>query len=256
MKTKIISLIVIIILFTACTKRDENDSVGNSTDGDNEIAKSIDLYFTPVESTLLKEGLPEEGWIIGRSIYFGDLPGQIESTLHLYVDSNEDNGRKPGEGVICGFLEHGDKLYELGDVGSFGFNDLDVLLEDRTYDGIREINIIGGMGATYVEMKVITYNEDSNEWENILTMGSPVIADLDRDGREELIAGSRGSVPSFVHIYKWNDNCFERADVCEATGNLYAFADTINGEWIIKTGVQGSEPTSYRYEAGKLIEFK
>ena len=256
MKAKIIFLIVIIMLLTACTNTMKNDSGSNSIKGDNEIAKSIDLYFTPVERTPLKEGLPEGDWIIGRSIYFGELPGQIESTLHLYVDSNEDTGRKPGDGIIYGFLEHGDKLYELGDVGSFGFKDLDVQLEDRTFDGIKEINITGGIGATYVEMKVITYNEDSNEWENLLTMGSPVIADLDRDGREELIAGSRGSVPSFVHIYRWNDNCFERADVCEATGNLYAFADIINGEWIIKTGVQGSEPTSYRYEAGKLIEFK
>ncbi|NYB73597.1 hypothetical protein HZF24_05525 [Sedimentibacter hydroxybenzoicus DSM 7310] len=259
MKAKLIFLITIIMMLAACANNNEeliengNDIIENN---DNTYKNVIDLSFTSVPKTALIEGLPEEGWIRGKSIYFGDLPNQIESTVHLYVDSNENPELRPGEGTIYGFLEHDNKLYELGEISSYGFNGIDVNLSDRTYDGIKEINITGGMGATYIELKVIAYNKDSNEWENLLTMGSPAIADLDRDGQDELIAGSTGSLPPFVDIYRWNNDCFERAEITEATGNLYAYLDTINDEWIIKSGLQNVEPKLYKYEAGKLIEYK
>ena len=76
------------------------------------------------------------------------------------------------------------------------------------------------------------------------------------DGYEELVAHSAGSLPPYVDIYRWSNNCFERAEITESTGNLYALLDTINGEWIIKTGLQDSEPDIYKYEAGRLIEYK
>ncbi|WP_313343020.1 hypothetical protein [Sedimentibacter sp.] len=258
MKVKLIFLTIILML-TACTNNND-DLIQNDNDvienGDNTVKNVIDLDFTPVPKTSLKEGLPKEGWINGKSIYFGDLPNQIESTIHLYIDSNENPELRPGEGTIYGFLEHDNKIYELGVVSGYGFHDIDVDLADRTFDGIKEINIVGDMGATYIEMKIIAYNEDSNEWENLLTMGTPTVADLDRDGQEELIAGSAGSLPPYADIYKWNNDHFEKVEITEATGNLYAYLDIIDGEWIVITGLQDHEPTMYKYEAGKLTEYK
>ncbi|WP_313162579.1 hypothetical protein [Sedimentibacter sp.] len=260
MKAKLVFLITIIMMLAACANNNDDDLIQNDNDvienGDNTVKNVIDLDFTPVPKTSLKEGLPKEGWINGKSIYFGALPNQIESTVHLYIDGNESPEQRPGEGTIYGFLEHKNKIYELGVVSSYGFHDIDIDLADRTLDGIKEINIVGGMGATYAEMKIIAYNEDSNEWENLLTMGTPTVADLDRDGQEELIAGSAGSLPPYADIYKWNNDHFEKVEITEATGNLYAYLDIIDDEWIITTGLQDHEPTMYKYKEGKIIEYK
>ena len=154
----------------------------------NAVTKTIDLNFIPVPKEILNEGLPKEEWIIEESIYFGDLSNQIESTLHLYVNTISSD-LEAGEGAIYGFLEHENKLYELGVISNYGIDDVNVNLKDRTYDGIKEIEIEGWMGATYSELKIVSYNEIIKQWENILTMGTPTIVDLDMDGKEDLIAG-------------------------------------------------------------------
>ena len=57
------------------------------TENDNtDSAKNvIDLTFTPIPKHTLKEGHTKEEWIKGKSIYFGKLSDQIESTLDLYL---------------------------------------------------------------------------------------------------------------------------------------------------------------------------
>ena len=219
--------------------------------------KTIDLTFTPEPRETLKEGVPKEGWTKAKSIYFGNLENQIESTLHLYIDNEGNADLRPGEGIIYGFIEHGGRFFEIGIVSYYGIDNVDVNLADRNYDGIKEIEIVGDMGATYIEMKIIAYNESNHQWENLLTMGSPEIIDLDNDGQDELIAVSVGSLPTFVDIYKWNNDNFERADIPEATESGFARLYMSKGEWIIETGIivddKTPKTTLYKYKDGKLL---
>lgn len=233
----------------------EKEQIENSHNNLN--LKTFDLAFDPVPTTKLIEGQPKVNWIKGKSIYFGNLPDQIESTIHLYLE-NDSNEVESSGGDIHAFLEHENIMYDLGYVSSYGIEDVNVILEDRTSDSIKEINIVGGMGATYVELKVIGYDKESKEWVNLLTMGTPQIVDLDGDGQEEIIAISIGSLPSFVDIYKWNENHFEKASITDATDNTYADIYNEDGKWIIESGKFGNgqetTPHYYRYEGGKLIE--
>ena len=219
--------------------------------------KTIDLTFTPIPREVLKEGIPDEGWTKAKSIYFGNLENQVESTLHLYLDNEGNTDLRPDEGTIYGFMEHGGRFYEIGAVSYYGVDNVNVNSEDRNYDGIKEIEIAGYMGATYIEMKIIAYNESNHQWENLLTMGSPEIIDLDNDGQDELIAVSVGSLPTFVDIYKWNNDNFERADIPEATESGFARLYMSKGEWIIETGIivddKTPKTTLYKYKDGKLL---
>lgn len=219
--------------------------------------KTIDLLFTPVPKQALKEAIPNEGWTKAKSIYFGNLENQIESTIHLYSDEGNDDLR-PGEGMIYGFIEHCGRFYEIGEISYRGIDNVDVNLADRNYDGIKEIVIVGDMGDTYIEMKIIAYNESSQQWENLLTMGSPEIIDLDSDGHDELIAVSAGSLPPFVDIYKWNNDNFERAGITESTESSLARLYMSKGEWIIEIGIiengKATETALYKYMEGKLLQ--
>ena len=255
---RLVNLIVILLFFTlaSCSNNDNEQQMTDNNLNDN-AGDIIELPFTSVPIITLKEGVPKEEWIKGKSIYFGNLSNQIESTLHLYIDNTVNPDLRPGEGVIYGFLEHNDKFYEIGIVSNYGIDDVNVNLEDRTSDGIKDIEIEGSMGATYIEMKIISFNENKQEWENLLTMGSPTIVDLDMDGQEELIAGSAGILPPYIDIYRWNYDHFEKADIVEATKSDYASLTTTDGTWFIETGLyENSSPSEhklYKYKAGKLI---
>ena len=255
MKIKISVLIIsIIIILCACSDKDALDSGGNGNY--NDIKRTIDLTFTPIPKQSLIEGLPKDELIKGKSIYYGNLSNQIEATVHLYVDNDENIDLESDEGVIYGFLEHEGKLYELGVLSNYGIDSVNINLSDRTFDGMKEIEIDGGMGATYLEVKIIRYNQINKEWENLLTMGSPQIADLDKDGQEEIIGVSAGSLLPYVDIYKWNNDHFEKADIVNDTESTYASLYTIDGEWLIETGKyengKTTEATLFKYEAGKL----
>ena len=242
-------------IFTDLLPKNNDISENDITDSAKDI---IELTFTPMPKQTLTEGLPKEEWIRGKSIYFGNLSNQIESTLHLYIDNTVNPDLRPGEGVIYGFLEHNDNFYEIGVVSNYRIDDVKVDLEDRTSDGIKDIEIEGSIGSTYIEVKIVSFNENKQEWESLLTMGSPTIVDLDMDGREELIAGSAGILPPYIDIYRWNYDHFEKADIVEATKSDYASLTTTDGTWFIETGLyENSSPSEhklYKYKAGKLIE--
>lgn len=235
----------------------KNNDISENDNADS-TKNVIDLTFMPIPKQTLIEGFPKEEWIKGKSIYFGNLSNQIESTIHLYIDNTVNPDLRPGEGVMYGFLEHNDKFYEIGVVSNYGIDNVNVNLVDRTSDGIKDIEIEGIMGSTYIEMKIISFNENKQEWESLLTMGSPNIIDLDMDGQAELIAGSAGILPPYIDIYRWNYDHFEKADIVEVTKSDYAGLHTEDGKWFISTGLyengSPSEQKLYKYEYGKLIE--
>ena len=102
-------------------------------------------------------------------------------------------------------------------------------------------------GLYYIELTIIFSNDNKQEWENLLTMCSPTIVDLDMDGREELLAGSAGILPPYIDIYRWNYDHFEKADIVEATKSDYASLTTTDGTWIIDTGLyENSSPSEHK----------
>lgn len=91
-----------------------------------------------------------------------------------------------------------------------------------------------------------------------MTIGTPQIVDLDKDGNSGLIASSAGSMPSYVDIYRWNGLSSEKAEVAKQTGNEYVLLnnkiiDNVDA-WISETSISQGEKHFYRYQEGKLIE--
>ncbi len=244
MKAKILFIILAVtIILTACTQ---------STTSNNQ--QTINLTYTPVTAKQLKEGQPKENWIKEKSIYFEKLNNQIDCTVHLYQEKNTGIVEQ-GVNCVYAFLEHEGKFYEIGSVSNYSIEDVSINLIDRTFDGVKEIEIIGNMGTSYSEMKVIGYNQET--WTALLVMGSPLFADLNDDGIEELTAVSTGSLPSFVNIYRWQDDKFEKVSITEITNNDYANLYNKEGNWIIESGKFENDKLQkfyYKYDNDKLIE--
>lgn len=108
---------------------------------------------------------------------------------------------------------------------------------------------MGGSGATCETAWVIGYKD--GKWHCFLDYSNLNINDLDEDGRQELTATSRGSLPTFVEIFKWNGNCFESADVTTCTKMEYSTLYNKNSRWIIESG-NANEPYYYIYKGSKL----
>lgn len=255
-KKFLIPLLLLLLAFTlvmAFLMKENEDVLQEKKTGE----KSINLIFIEVPRIPLKEAGPEEGWVKAKSIYFKNLENQVESTVHLYLDKEGNTDMSPDEGAVYGFIDHDNRLFEIGLVGSYGIDKVTINTVDRNYDGVKEIEIIGDMGAAYREMIIIAYNENSRQWENLLTMGSPKIVDLDDDGKEELIAASAGSLPPFVEIYRWNINSFEKADITESTSSSFSLIYMEKDQWIIETGIiednKALESVLYKYYDGSLI---
>ena len=250
-------LVLLMIVTTACVQVSKGGGDNQPSSDTTQGIQTINLSYAPVSTNRLEEGQPGENLVMGKSMYIGVVPKQIEATIYLYVEVGSEGG-ETNTGTAYGFLEYEGKLYEIGEVGNYGLDSVRIDLFDKTYDGIKDIVITGPKGAAYEEMNIISYNQENKEWMNILTMGSPQIVDLDDDGVEELVAVSAGSLPSYVDFYRWGQNRFEKASVTEATGKDYAQLYNKNGQWIIESGKLGNGKAEtiqyYRYDNGKLID--
>jgi hypothetical protein len=217
------------------------------------ILNTIDLAFRPHEIKPLIEGTPDERWIKGNSIYYGDLLGQKEATISFYWDNQTDNQPDIDPDTlkyIYAYLEAGGKVYNLGLISYFGFDEIgQVELVDLTNDGIKDFLITGNAGATCETAWVIGYKDDN--WYCLLDYSNLSIHDLDEDGRQELTATSMGSLPPFVEIFRWNENRFESTNVATNTKMIYARLYDKNGRWIIESG-NVKEQYYYMYKDGKL----
>ena len=246
-------VITIILVLTIVLVNSRKDNSVSSNDKDREV---IDLVFKPIEIEPLKAIELDEGQEIIQTIELENA----DRKLHLYV-MKEDNLENESQDVY-GVIEHGERLYDLSLISAYGKDNVDIDLLDITNDGKKEVRIIGSLGSTYTELKIISYNQNDNQWLNLLTMGSPYIADLDGDGSQEFIGVSTGVIPGYVDVYRWNGDSFAKASVTESTKNTYANLfntgltlenkEMQHDSWVIETGNQESE--FFRYGKGKLIK--
>lgn len=217
----------------------------------SKVKESIELKFTPVPKQKMKIGQSIDNIIKIENIEVNE----ILSKIYFYTDTNRGKGNNE---EIFASLEYKGKLYDIGLVSSYGIDSIEIETRDRNFDNKEEIEIIGKLGASYTEMKIISYNEKDQQWENILTMGSPKIVDLNEDSREELVAVSMGSNPSYVDIYLWNEDHFKKISVAEVTQSDYARLYEDEEGWIIEAKkIESEKPTVtkfYKYKEEKLIQ--
>jgi hypothetical protein len=230
-------------------------SKASSVSINQDEKKGINLEFSQVPIVKIEQGEPEKDWMEAKSIEYWEVGRQRPFVLHLYIGSTD--GVLSSGGDVYALLEYKEALYNIGKVSSYGVEDVEIKIIDITYDGQKQIYIAGGIGAAYKELKLIGYDEEEG-WVNLLTMGTPLIVDLDNDGKLEYIATSAGSLPPYVDIYRWNNRNFEKAEVAKQTGDEYALLynkmiDNID-TWVIETGTSQGEKHFYRYHDGRLIE--
>lgn len=213
-----------------------------------DIINSIDLAFIPHEIKPLKEGAPDERWVKGNS-YSLELPDKKEAILSFYWD-NQTEVEQPTIKNIYAYLKVGEKVYNLGLITGFGFDGIEQVKQvELTNDGIKEFLITGNAGATCANGWVIGYKD--GKWYYLLDYSNLDICDLNEDVIQELTATSRGSLPTFVEIFRWTGNCFESTDVSKHTKMTYSTLYEKNGRWIIESG-NANEPNYYMYTDGKL----
>lgn len=215
----------------------------------------INLDYSTVQAEILKEGILPENLIYEKSITLENLFGKEEVIIDLYYEKINDTSDRPF--IYYAFLQFNNKLYNIGNVSNYGLENLSIESVDRNFDGKNEIEIVGELGATYIEMKLISYNAETKELVNLLTMGSPKLVDLDQDGKDELLGVSVGSIPGYVDIYRWNEDHFEKIDVSESTKSTFVNLEYINDIWYFVTANDSNGELNYRYfiySEGVLLE--
>lgn len=212
---------------------------------------TVELAFTPEPVEQLKQVVPQKRWKLQKSIELQEVAGKKKVHLLLYAGTHPDS---PADNEITGIVEDSGTFYSLGTVSSYGM-DVEVKTSDRNHDGINEIEIAGQLGAAYKEMKVIGYDPKQHSWVRFLATGTPEEVDLDGDGQDELVAVSAGTIPSYVWIYRWNQDHFEKADVAASTGKTSARL-TEQKTFEVANMAEGTDaqPESYKYRNGKLIK--
>lgn len=217
---------------------------------------AIELKFAPEPVEELASGKPEAGWKEAESINLTGRIAEGQVDVRLYVENGKQENFLQGE--VRAFLETEGGIFDLGVVSNYGLHSADIRARDVNSDGQNELVITGGMGAAYVERKIIGYDSIDKRWVKLLTMGSPDDSDIDSDGQDDVVAVSAGSLPGYVWIYRWNKDHFEKADVAASTGNTYAYVNRLDsitwieaGKWVAD---KPSEPHYYQYRDGKLIE--
>jgi hypothetical protein len=216
----------------------------------------VNLHYSDVSNEVLKEGYPKENMMFEKSISLEDLYDNDKVVINLYSDKILEES--VDSNLIYAFLEFKGKMYDIGYVSNYGLEDLTIEAVDRTDDSINDIEIVGDMGATYIEMKIIKYNNETKKFVNVLTMGTPKTVDLDQDGSDELMGVSVGSLPGYVDVYRWNENHFEKVEISEATNSTYVNLEYINDIWYFVTStteaINNFEFRYFIYNNEKLLE--
>ncbi len=150
----------------------------------------IPLPFEAQPVTPLPQQAPPEGYTRAKSLPFPNAG----ATVHRYTRERQVHARLEADGA----------RYQIGEVGAYGLEDLRTETQDWTGDGRPEIHLTGSMGATWKQLRIIGFDEAEGHWVQWLATDSPVIVDLDGDGRNEIVSVSRGSLPAYTRVTRWH----------------------------------------------------
>jgi hypothetical protein len=268
------------ILLSGCTPGEQ--PVKNGGESHVDLLEQPDMATIPLEYEMipvepLKTGVPAQDWVLSGILEIPAAGTQPEARLHLYLEDPEGLlGLTPlvtalqvggescafdGDGIsgpVHALLEHGGIFYEVGLVGNYGLDLVFMAQNDWTLDGEAEIEIMGALGASYVEMRLIAFDPARGGWNQLLMMGSPQRLDLDEDGVPEILAVSAGSLPGYADLYRWRENHFEKASIANATNSH--FVDVLKTEdgWRFETGISENGKTTgtriFKYESDVLVQ--
>ncbi|WP_126428504.1 FG-GAP repeat domain-containing protein [Brevibacillus marinus] len=248
-----LSLLLLLLLTTGCWagKAPPTDPAPPPAKPVSEQPEPIDLPFEPVAvESLTATDAPSE-LVKVKSFGLQRISGAKDVFVHLYVDPLFQH--KPEQGEVIAYLQDGAAQYNLGLVSDYGVAQTSVQAVDLTGDGRAEIELFGPLGSHYEELQVLGFDEGRKEWLRYLKTGSPLKKDLDGDGRAELLAVSKGTVPSYLWIYRWQNGQFAMADPGKVLASESVRLVEDESGPLIEAASKNSARL-YRYQQGRLLE--
>lgn len=260
----IILIFTFLLITTACRNTEDisdaysNSSASAATENENEKINAVETSEQPIVRSAskempvmnLKEAAPGKGWEVLKSSdleFAGGKKLTVKCCGQVAVDARE----------IRAFLEYGGKSFEIGTISNYGMDQVYIQMIELTGDSTEELTITGDMGSTISVTKILGYDARGCFWTQLLDADNTIMTDLDTDGTMEVTSCSKGSLPSYLWIYKWNGKAYSMLDAAAATGNEYALLKELDSGCCIEAGEvrQGEKPDYhyYFYRDGKLI---
>lgn len=235
-------LIIFVLISFGLNSRDElKESPKDNLQGElNTSLESniLNFTYTSLEPEEILEGEPSSEMKKLKSIYYYE---DTSPAIHLYTNEN----------IIYGFLESNSKLFSLGEIGIGELESIDIKFKDWNNDTENELLVTGDLGATTQQSLIIGFKE--SEPVLLLKTDNITFSDLDNNGRTEIVSSSRGSIPSYVRIYEWENDHYKYVDIEEVTGGIYATMYNTGTELLIESGRE-NESRLFRYTEGALTE--
>lgn len=215
-----------------------DEKVDNAEEEENNV---IELKFMSMPVEELSPVAYNANWELKGSKSVFNVAGVEQVLVNLY---------KKDENEINAILQDKHGFYDLGLSLEGEPERLTSQAKDMNRDGALELVLLADRGTTYKEVRIYTY--DGEKWKCILATENLIDADLNNDGLTELITTSMGSLPGYVWIYRWAEQQFEKSDVVQDLGVVYAVLTSIDGKTVIEAGNENN-PKYYTYVDGKLL---
>lgn len=247
-----LSLLLLLLLATGCQEDKAQPTVQPpQPDARANEPQPIPLPFEPVAVERLTTTDEPVELVKVKSFGLQRISGVKDVLVHLYVDPQFRE--RPEQGEVIAYLQDGADLYNLGLVSDYGVAPVSVQAVDWSGDGRAEMELFGPLGSHYEQIQVLGFDAEQKEWLRYLTTGSPLKTDLDGDGREELLAVSKGTVPSYLWIYRWQNGQFAMADPGKVLASeSVRLVEDASGPLIEAAGKDNTR--LYRYQQGELLE--
>ncbi|KGP72757.1 hypothetical protein [Pontibacillus yanchengensis] len=264
MKWKLIlGLIGIICLLCACSNEEqaiqhnqdkneenhqENDSNKENQGPEKGEQSQVTLTFQPAEVKKLKSTQPKDDWEkIGKKLV--NITKDKEGSLSFYSPvSKEETDSEKNE--VHAIITVEETQYDIGIVGQYGMDAIDIQQVDVTNDKQTELLITGDMGPTSNEMNVIGYQNESLV--KLLTAGNGDLVNIDNDDAKELISHSKKASPPYVWVYRWKNDHFEKGDVAKATPGKAVLIVKRDNQKVLKVIMEKQDPKYFQYSKGRL----
>lgn len=183
--------------------------IGSGEDPANK--DTIALTFQPVAIEKLNQNQPKKEWTLAKTITFSSVNNK-PVMLNLYTHSSD-------RGSVFAMLDANGDLYELGEVGnSFSLDEVKVVPVSYTFE--EQLQVLGGVGTSFTRWLWVAYDFTNKSLVSFGQIGSPQLADLDGNGKEELVASFDGVHLQYpdVSLMEWRDGHLQSVNVAGQIG--------------------------------------